>query len=235
MRPVERGSSPQTFTNYGDAKPFLIDRMGSFCSYCERLKDAQELHVEHIYPKAATAHPHLERSWRNFLLACSTCNTYKSKHLGNGRQSGLLRRCLWPHIDNTFNAFDYDAQGQMLVSSALGAAEQALAQETITMVGALKSPAVAAKYKDLGIAYDGAKKREEAWAIAREALATYEATPIPAVLTTVAFLCVKSGHFSIWMKVFHRHPTVLAELCRRCSAAAACFDANGAPVRRGRT
>lgn len=234
MRPVERGKPPRKYKNYEDAKPDLIDRLGPYCSYCERSKDPQDLHVEHIYPKAKTAHPKRERSWRNFLLACSSCNTYKAKHLGDYRQSRLLRRFLWPHVDNTFSAFEYDNKGQVSPSSSVKGKPHKLAKATINMIGALRSPAVAKKYRELGISYDGASRREEAWGTATVALATYQANPAPDVLTVIVKLCVLQGHFSIWMEVFNAHPAVRRAFCDACKIADACFNTQGQPQRRGR-
>ena len=193
MRPVERGPAPREYRQHDDAKNDLIGRLGPYCSYCERRKDPQDLHVEHIYPKVMTAHPNLGRSWRNFLLACSTCNSYKGRALGNGRQRRLLRRYLWPHIDNTFTAFRYLRDGRVAPSASLSTEISTLAAATIELVGSLKSPAVASAYRDLGIAYDGVSKREEVWRIAQVALETYETQQTAAVLQRVVEQCVREG------------------------------------------
>lgn len=234
MRPVDRGPALVSYVRYGDAKPDLIDRLGSYCSYCERRKDPQDLHVEHIYPKAKTAHPNLERSWRNFLLACSSCNAYKATYLGNGRQRGLLRRHLWPHIDNTFSAFIYHDDGRMSPSGSLSPQLSKLAMATIDLIGALKSPAVVQRYRDLGISYDGISKRQQAWAIAKEALDVYEKNPTNGVLNLVVKQCLAAGYFSIWMRVFRGHSVVCRALCDECHVASVCFDTNGRPNARGR-
>ena len=64
MRPVERGPRPKTkdevdlqFAEYGDAQEPLMERIGEFCSYCERYLGHSQ-HVEHIRPKCL--HPKLE-------------------------------------------------------------------------------------------------------------------------------------------------------------------------------
>ena len=94
MKPVNKGRSILGLNVHGEAKPDLLERLGEFCSYCECPGAAQQLHVEHIYAQAKTAHPNLSKAWRNFLIACGTCNTYKSKHLGNDRQRKLLKKFL---------------------------------------------------------------------------------------------------------------------------------------------
>ena len=235
MKPVDKGAYVCDLKDYKDAKPELLARLGPFCSYCEGPGLPQQLHVEHIYAKIDSAHPSLSKCWHNFLLACSTCNTYKSKHLGNGRQFQLLKHFLWPHIDNTFDAFQYERDGRVTPSPGLPAAVAALAQATCDMVGLLRSPAVAADYEESGIAYDGVSMRNEAWGIAEHALTAYVENPSPAQLDAVCDTCAKTGHFSVWMEVFRDHVDVKRALIAKCKAAPACFDpATCSPIRRGR-
>ena len=233
MKPVDKGPSPKDFKRYSDAKPYLVDRLGPFCSYCERRKDPQDLHVEHIYPK--DPHPKRETRWRNFLLACNSCNSYKARYLGNGRQQRLIKSCLWPHVDNTTDAFHYEKNGLMTVHTGLAAPVAVLATHTIDMIGALKSPAVASSYEALGIAYDGVDKREEAWGTAEIARADYLANRnSTATLDAIVRMCETTGHFSIWMRVFARYPEVKSRIIACCKAAAGCFDAAAKPIQRGR-
>jgi uncharacterized protein (TIGR02646 family) len=235
MKPVNKGGYIGGFRDHGDAKPDLLARLGHFCSYCESSGSPQQLHVEHIYQKATTAHPKLKNNWHNFLLACPTCNTYKSHHLGNGRQTGLLKRFLWPHLDNTFAAFDYDSSGRVFPNPGLPRQISGLARDTITMVGLMQSPAAAVNYAALGIAYDGASKRSEAWEIAKRARDAYLQNPSPAQLRAVCDACYCTGHFSIWMAVFYRQPIVRHALITKCKADPVCFDATtSAPIVRGR-
>lgn len=58
MRPIVRGPCPKNdndediqFAKYQEALPYLIDRLGRFCSYCER-HIPTSLAVEHIRPKS---------------------------------------------------------------------------------------------------------------------------------------------------------------------------------------
>ncbi len=234
MKPVNKGATITGLSNYGQAKPDLIDRLGEFCSYCESPGLPTQLHVEHIYPQADTAHPGRDRSWRNFLLSCATCNTYKRNHLGNGQQVHLLKRYLWPHLDNTYNAFDYHRDGRVTVKANLDPAITALVNRVIDMVGLLKSPGAAVSYENTGIAYDGISRRAEAWGIAHTALAAYVENPTPNQLRSIRNTCKKTGHFSIWMTVFHAHPVVRQALIAECKAAPECFDAGTHPLTRGR-
>ncbi len=73
MKPVNKGKPVLSLANHKQAKPELISRMGSFCSYCEAAGKPQDIDVEHIYPQES--HPELAAQWRNFLLPCSTSNT----------------------------------------------------------------------------------------------------------------------------------------------------------------
>lgn len=67
---------PGDFADYDDAKPFLLARLGPFCSYCER-RIPTNLAVEHIQPKGVPKYAPLEKTWDNFLLACVNCNSTK--------------------------------------------------------------------------------------------------------------------------------------------------------------
>lgn len=235
MKPVNKGDTVTGLSTYGQAKPDLINRLGPYCSYCESPGLPTQLHVEHIYPEALSAHPGRALSWRNFLLACATCNTYKSKHLGNGRQIGLLVRSLWPHLDNTLNAFSYLPDGRVTVRPGIGAAVSMFASELIAMAGLLKSPAAAEGFENLGISYDGISRRKEAWGIAENALAVYLENPSPAQIRSIRDACRKTGYFSIWMEVFSAHHDVRQALIAECKAAPECFDpATTQTIARGR-
>ena len=112
----------------------------------------------------------------------------------------------------------------------------AAAQTLLDMVGLLLSPAVAADYQTLGIAYDGVEQRKEAWGIAETALATYEEHASPNQLKTVCNICSATGHFSIWMEVFQHHPGVRLALIKTCKASTISFDTvTSIPRKRGRS
>jgi 5-methylcytosine-specific restriction endonuclease McrA len=98
MRPVERGSAPQIYAQYGDAIEDLKSRLGSYCSYCER-QVAASLAVEHVIPKSLR--PELETEWNNFLLGCTNCNSVK------GDRAVEIQNFIWPDRDNTLLALVY--------------------------------------------------------------------------------------------------------------------------------
>ncbi len=82
MRPVNRGNIPTdtltggniVFRPYQIAKSYLIERIGSYCSFCEK-RLTHLVEVEHILPKSL--HSEFQFTWNNFLLSCKTCNTIK--------------------------------------------------------------------------------------------------------------------------------------------------------------
>ena len=232
MKPVHKGASPGAFSAYYQAKPHLLNRIGRHCSYCEREGAPQDLHVEHIYPK--DPHPELERNWDNFLVACSSCNTYKHHHLGSTRQVNLETRFLWPHLDNTFRAFKYFDDGRVNVDDSLPPDVHRAAAATIEMAGLLKSPAKTVNYEQLGVAYDGFRKRDDAWGMAKESKLDYDLIGDPGRAPFVARQAAGLGHFSIWMEVFSDRPEVRRELIAAFKADPNCFDAATQAVPKGR-
>jgi len=231
MRPVDRKYSAKKWSRYGDAKSALIACLGAYCSYCEQVATPQNLDVEHLYPK--TAHPALEKSWHNFLLACKTCNSYKSRHLENTRQQHLLKSYLWPHLDNTFRAFVYEPDGRIRVNPNLPISTLKLAEDTLAMLGLNETPAIAASYKKIGIAYDCIQKRKEVWDTAKEYLRLYRKNKSKKQLEQIVkFSSVYTGFFSIWMRVFEDEPNFLNALVAAFKAAQNCFDESGKPLPR---
>jgi 5-methylcytosine-specific restriction endonuclease McrA len=75
VRPIDKGEAPAVYDKYEDAKPDLQNRIGRYCSYCERRVPAS-LAVEHVEAKINAQG--LILTWENFLLACSNCNSTKS-------------------------------------------------------------------------------------------------------------------------------------------------------------
>lgn len=231
MKPVAKGAAPKRFSSYQEAKPHLIERLGSHCSYCEVPGAPPMLDVEHIYPKAA--HPSRENSWDNFLIACPSCNSKKNVHLGSGRQRALNKRFLWPHLDNTARAFRYYADGRVAPAASLSGAVQTLANATIDMVGIMTSPAKARAYDALSIAYSGTSIRKEMWRQALDIRNDYLVNPQPARARMYARLAARCGHFSIWMEVFYDRPEFRHELISAFNADPQCFDRNSQPVAKG--
>ena len=229
MRPVRRGESPQAgeFIDYADAKRYLISRLGSYCSYCERKINTQ-LAVEHIQPKALAAYADKVGTWSNFLLACINCNsTKKDKEV-------VLADALLPDRDNTFIAFQYTTDGR--VEPVLGISAELIkkAKDTLALSGLDKK--INAVFDENGrqIAIDRVSQRMEAWLIAEDAKSDVNANPNnQAVRKGAVRTALASGFFSIWMTVFNDDTDMLNRLIDAFpgTRASGCFDAQGKTIR----
>lgn len=231
MKPVTKGAAAGPFSAHGHAKPELIRRLGQHCSYCEQYGAPQNLDVEHIYP--FDPHPELRTAWENFLLSCKSCNTYKHKHLKSDRQVNLEGRFVWPHLDNTINAFQYFDDGTVEVSPNLAPEVAALANQTMEMTGIMCIPDAAAAFEP-DIPYSAMSKRREMWEIAQLSRQDYlraNGLQSPASLAREAY---KMGYFSIWMEIFNDRPEVRHELIQAFKADPGCFNADTQPIPKGR-
>lgn len=116
MRPVDKGASPieGDFAEYQDAIPHLINRLGNYCSYCERRFEVG-LAVEHICPKISNKE--LEKKWSNFLIACTQCNSAKGNTEIKPEQKSLY---VWPDEDDTYHMIVYPAQSAYQAKPAIG-------------------------------------------------------------------------------------------------------------------
>ena len=205
MRPIRRGASPRLgdFSNYRDALPDLVSRLGRYCSYCERLMHVQ-LAVEHIQPKGLPAYQTLIGRWDNFLLACGNCNSTKRD------KDVVLSDVLLPDRDNTSSAYLYDAGGGVQVSTRLRPLEQKLALATLNLVGLQRSGPAAADANGRLIALDRIKQRLEAWLTAEYArdniLALRPGDDV--VAEALIRLALATGFFSVWMEVFRDDPAI---------------------------
>ena len=186
MRSVERGPWPtedddrrMTFPEYGHAKGPLIERIGEYCSYCERPGD---LHVEHVVPKSVE--DDLEKEWSNLLLGCVNCNSRKSDK--NRSRDGYL----WPDSDDTFGAFVYRSGGRVAVNDGLARAGHRKAEAPFDLVG----------LGETGTRTDRRRhKRRQAWdkAVRVRDLIDDDKSRIIAVEVALG-----TGFFSVWMAVF---------------------------------
>jgi uncharacterized protein (TIGR02646 family) len=220
MRAVDRGThpvdavtgAPVAFTHYRDAAPYLHERLGRYCSYCER-KIPVGLAVEHILPKLKA--PEQALSWDNLLLACANCNSTK-------RDQYVERHaCLWPDTDDTFAVFEYRADGGITVKTDLSdTLLTAKAATLLTLVGLDKG-------SDSATQFDyRAKDRREQWGKAHVALNLFEnltrTSSDQASFRHLMMLQISEA-YSIWATVF-RHDAVFLE------ALAAKFPGTRRPV-----
>jgi hypothetical protein len=229
MRPVYRGNTPANpitseeiiFRHYKEAKPYLVERIGCYCSFCEK-RLTQLLEVEHILPKSLN--PELEFAWDNFLLSCKTCNTIKGKTETNRNDF------YWVDCDNTFLAFDYSSNSsEVLISENLTDEQKAIALRTLDLIGLnrrLGDP-------KLTPADTRWRERLDIWGIAQESLKDLQANDTENMRRQIVRTALGHGFWSIWMTVFKDDPDMLqrfidafAGTCRDC------FDADGKPIPR---
>lgn len=223
MRPVRRGPSPIAgdFDPYDKAQHYLISRLGSYCSYCER-RVATQLAVEHIQPKGLAAYGHLVGTWTNYLLGCVNCNSTK------GDKDVVLTDILLPDRDNTFVAFTYQPDGAVVPSAVYaGSGLYQKAQETLALTGLDKRVSVAADENGKQVAIDRVSQRMEVWAVAQEAKLDIDANPGNHAIRRGAIRTAKGyGFFSIWMAVFHADPDMRNRLIDAFEGTktSGCFD-----------
>lgn len=221
MRPINRGNSPQVFTDYKDAKPFLADQLGTYCSFCER-RIPTNLAVEHILPKdPALGYAHLRNDWNNFLLACVNCNSSK------GTTVLTFPDYILPDRDNSFVSFEYLDNGDVEARGNVNT--EAMAQNTLDLVSLNKCEHPSWNEKLLFSALERAGQRVQAWGSAKEVRKYYDDGKANAEV--IAMLAGASGFFSIWMKAFENRPEVRRGIIEAFGGTAQdCFDANTSPV-----
>ncbi|OWP78450.1 HNH endonuclease [Flavobacterium oreochromis] len=218
MRPINKGTSPQVFTNYKDAKQPLVDRIGRYCSYCER-HIVTNLAIEHIFPKDdALGYSHLRENWDNFLLACVNCNSAKGVEIID-EATYLL-----PDRDNTFIGFEYLENGEVVASGG-----NTMAQNTIDLVDLNIEEEDLTDETKLFTALIRSGQRVQAWIQAKEARIDYNNGEVN--VRRIVREAQSLGFFSIWMKAFEGVPAVRQELINNfIGTAINCFDANLSPI-----
>jgi uncharacterized protein (TIGR02646 family) len=208
MRPVSKGNQPYLYTNgqpYGKAADGLSARIGSYCSYCERLLDHGR-EVEHLQPKSVAANAALETQWSNFLLACKNCNATKSKH------NPGLDEWLIPDRDNTMAAFVYQVDGLIAVEPALPALTIVLAEKTLDLMKLNREVTEVVDEKGNLVALDRRNQRMQAWLLAQRWVQKYRVNPSADISDAIVDLATTGGFFSIWMSAFLAVPAIRQRL-----------------------
>lgn len=222
MRPVERGAAPQVFTNYRDAYPHLVGRMGDYCSYCERQIETH-LAVEHVQPKDPV--PALRNEWSNFLLGCVNCNSAK------GDTRVVLSDYFWPDTENTISAFSYSVGGLVNPRAGLTADLQAKASATLRLVGLDRYPGNPGREPtsaDLRW-----QRRFEAWQVAEWCRKQVEENDSEQVRSLVVQVARGRGMYSIFWTVFEGDKDIRRRLREAfIGTAFLCFDPNEDPLPR---
>jgi uncharacterized protein (TIGR02646 family) len=216
MRPVDKGTAPAaTYANYAAALPDLEQRLGRYCSYCERYI-ATNLAVEHVQAKSLV--PALALTWSNFLLACVNCNSCK------GDTPVTVADYLWPDCDNTLRAFEYRTGGVVATHSALAAPVRAKAQASAALVGLDRVPGAATPPTQSDLRW---LKRFETWRKANDALRRLSQNDTVELREQIVDTAIATGLFSIWWTVFAADGNMRSRL--RAAFVGTCsnsFDAN---------
>lgn len=216
MRPIFRGPAPHIYAKYQDAIGDLEDRLGRYCSYCERYLPVS-LAVEHVAPKSRE--PALCRIWDNFLLGCTNCNSVKQDQPTNHADF------LWPDHDNTLKAFDYENRGLVQVGSDLPPDVRIKAQRLMDLVGLDRHPGQprSKKPRKRDKRY---QQREEVWQLAERHRQTLKHENTTVVRELITDLAVAYGFFSVWMTVYADDIDMRIRLVAAFRGTATdCFDA----------
>ena len=222
MRPVDKGTSPISgdFCKYEDALPYLIQRLGNYCSYCERSFEAG-LSVEHICPKST--HEDLEKKWDNFLIACTQCNSSKGHR---DIKPNELKEYVWPDTDDTYHMIDYPALKayQAEPNNDLDEQTKQRVQKTIDLVNInystdvygqttyknklLKRQEVVKECKRLKNNYINAKELYDLRNIAPLNLQKNIEENFKSAIENIISAAKEYGCWSIWMKLFEEIPEI---------------------------
>ena len=200
MRRVDRGAwpldggLPRQFRPYRKAKRDLLERLGRYCSYCERTKC--DLHVEHVVPRCQR--PDLEEEWTNFLLGCVNCNSIKRNR--NTSRDGYT----WPDDDERWNPFEYLPEGIVRVRPDLPDSRRVKAENLSELVGLERRPGNDPTASDLRW-----RDRREAWRIAEMACKKLDRGLDMDVLVVLA---KETGFWSVWTTIFSDYPEVCGRL-----------------------
>lgn len=223
MRPVSRGANPGAFTRYREAADPLMERLGCYCSYCERYIETH-LAVEHIQPK--DTNPLLALAWDNFLLACVNCNSCK------GDSPIDINQYLWPDTDNTLRAFSY-RQALVDVNSQISGANQPLALALLKLVGLDKDPGNPAIDRRPTDADRRWRTRQDIWDLATLSKRDLEEADTPQMRAQIVRTARARGGFAIWFTVFCDDQDMLKRLAGEFPGTAAeCFDIDGIAIPR---
>lgn len=225
MRPVDKGSDLGEIKPYENAQQPLTERLGEYCSYCERWI-ASGIHVEHKRPK--NEYPETKYEWSNFLLACGNCNSGK----GHGQLN--LEDYLWPDRDNTYLAFSYDSEGRVLPNATYSESINQKIEKTWKTLGLNR-------HTDLFISghqkpSDKDKRwlhRKQAWQNAtrkKTELAKYDTQERRADIVVMA---KERGFWSVWMTVFQDDADMRHRLIEAFpGTCASCFNEITQPIQR---
>ncbi|WP_367156139.1 HNH endonuclease [Methylomonas sp. HYX-M1] len=225
MRPIEKGTDLGEINPYERAQQPLIERLGEYCSYCERWI-ASGIHVEHKKPK--NEYPETKFSWNNFLLACGNCNSGK----GHGQLN--LEDYLWPDSDNTFMAFNYDSQGRVLPNKIHTDSINRKIEATWLALGLNKHPDSQISGQQTPTSKDKRwLHRQQAWQNAAKRKSQLAAFDTEERRTEIVEMTIQRGFWSVWMTVFQDDVDMRRRLIEAFPGTCSnCFDGQFQPISR---
>jgi len=185
--PLDDNDLPVVFEAYQDAARHLKERLGRYCSYCERTIPVG-LAVEHKRPKEH--HPLLERAWENFLLACANCNSSK------GHSNPAIDSVVWPDEHDPFNLIAYMPNGAVRPRAGLAPGLEAKVRATLARLGISKAP------EEMSALDHRLFDRLEIWRRAAQSREDLANSDLPALRRAIVETAKASGGYSIWQAAF---------------------------------
>lgn len=196
MRPIDKGKAPDViFKKYQEAQPYLEERIGAYCSFCE----LPIIHVPEIEHKEAKSKGGDELQWENLLLSCKYCNTRKSTIVKQGEK----QKYLWSDEDDTFHPFSYEKDIPSLNMEYLNEQDIEVKEKAKNLFQLIKLDNFPLLPKDKDRRY---RQRNEARNCALESKAGWEKVKNTEnrdiYLQQMKMLAKATGFFSTWMSVF---------------------------------
>jgi hypothetical protein len=202
MRSVDKGANPTPYAQYRDAMPYLVERIGWYCSYCE-MSIVNEPDVEHVQPKSRGG---AGRLLINLLLGCKKCNDIKKAR--NPNRNGHL----WPDEDNTFAAYEYYDEIHVRAANHLVAPIDQYARNTLNLTGIDRVPGRIVNPSKKDKRDPRWQMRKVAWGKAERALNGWRRNPSMELAEQIAETAHSTGFYSIWMRFFAADLIVLTEI-----------------------
>lgn len=227
MRPVNKGVSPyDSIAKYEDAEPYLNERIGRYCSFCE----LPIFHVPEVEHKEGKKSGGDITRWENLLYGCKYCNTRKAQKI----KAGELNKWIWPDKDNTFLAFTYTNGLPKVNEAYLKSISEDVYIKTVSLFNGIC----------LNFCPKNVRDKDKRWQKRIETLGQAERSRIfwnkicdtelrNEGLDTITTLAKALGFFSIWMMVFEDDRDIKNALIDAFPGTAReCFDDDGNAVRR---
>lgn len=246
MRPIDKGACPETSPGvrkmvgrYADWRKDLIDRIGSYCAYCN-MPLTQALQVDHVVPKVPVpgmpAGPQLD--WNNMILACGPCNRAKWNYPCDDTLYYL------PESHNTHLPFRIVAHSAQLdaaiVETAVGLSSVQLSKSKDT-IGFFHLQVFDSREAIVDLRWRMRYTAMLSVASAKRAYTDRKGSPTFNAVDASQDIAIRArdvGFFSLWYEAFAAEPLVMEQLVNNTiipGTAQNCFDSNSrtfAPVPR---